>query len=115
MCGQLAGAKACPIDPQVIVLITLLTLAPLVPSPVTHRPQSHSAETCPHPELFQTWIGFSIARLVLCWSASFWICLRARQSGEGQGDDEGSQVDVERGDEHAVEVAHGSGTPRTPP
>ncbi|ORX40579.1 hypothetical protein BD324DRAFT_647504 [Kockovaella imperatae] len=64
---------------QVIVLVILLILANFIPSPITGRPQTQSSEACPRPHLLQAWIGASLARLVICWSASVWMCLRLRR------------------------------------
>ncbi|WWC64555.1 uncharacterized protein I303_107166 [Kwoniella dejecticola CBS 10117] len=65
---------------QVITLIVLLSLASSLHSPLyLDRPQSAPSEACSHSQRYQAWMGVQIARLLMCWANSLWMCLRRRR------------------------------------
>lgn len=66
---------------QVVVLVVLLILASVLPSPLyPDSKQIDDTDACPHPGLFQAWMIVQIFRLTVCWSVSCWVAIRAQRA-----------------------------------
>lgn len=74
-------AKSTLIDEQVIALVVLLVLVSILPSPLyPNLKQSDASDACPNPALFQAWMMVQIFRLMVCWSFSCWVAVRAQRA-----------------------------------
>lgn len=66
---------------QVVTCVVLLILAATLPSPTQpHRKQNQPTDDCPHPQLFEAWIGANAGLVALSLAVTAWAAYRKNKA-----------------------------------
>ncbi|WOO82307.1 putative RING finger protein [Vanrija pseudolonga] len=66
---------------QVVACVVLLILAATLPSPTQpHRKQNQPTADCPHPQLFEAWIGANAGLVALSLAVTAWAAYRKNKA-----------------------------------